>query len=278
MLTAGCDVQHSGLWVHIDAWALDAQVWTIASRFLEGDTTDPSGGAFLKLQALYDERFEDQWGNLRLIDGIAIDAGDGGRANQVYAFVRGRPRCYAIKGMPGWSRPALGTPSRVSITLGGRKIPGGAMLWPVGTWDLKAEFYADLRKDGRKAGREMDPPGYCHHGMFLDEGYFRQITAEYLADAKMRGRTVKVWRDSGPNHLLDARTYSRAVAEHLGLMRMTDEQWKILADRYSVPPEAFDLFAGDVLQARRRAPGAKDRTDRASVGAIQTRRLSELNA
>ncbi len=252
LLTAGADVQHSGIWVHVDAWAPDAQSWVIWREFLEGDTTDPVGGAWLKLQALYDDRFEDAYGNRRLIDGMAIDAGDGGRANQVYAFVRSRPaRAYAIKGMPGWSRPALGTPTKVSVTLRGKKIPGGAQLWPVGTWDLKAEFYADLRKDGRKAGQEVDPPGYCHFGEFLDEPYFRQITSEYLADTKVKGRTVKVWKETGPNHLLDARTYSRAIAEHLGLTRKNRDQWLELARRYALPIAAGDLFAPAALEVER---------------------------
>jgi phage terminase large subunit GpA-like protein len=254
LLTAGVDVQHSGLWVHVDAWAPDAQSWVIWRDFLEGDTTDPNGGAFLKLQTLYDERFEDAFGGMRPIDGMAIDAGDGGRANQVYSWVRGRPRAYAVKGMPGWSRPALGTPTKVSITLKGKKIPGGSQLWPVGTWDLKAEFYADLRKEGRKAGAEVDPPGFVHFGEFLDEGYFRQITSEYLADAKVRGRVVKIWKESGPNHLLDARTYSRAIAEHLGLTRMNREQWVRLAQMRDLPIGASDLFAAPPLVVQREAP------------------------
>lgn len=254
LLTAGVDVQHSGLWLHIDAWGPDAQEWVVWREFLEGDTTDPNGGAFAKLAAVYEERFEDSFGGRRLLDGMAIDAGDGGRANQVHAFSRGRHRAYPIKGMPGWSRPALGTPTKVSITLNGKKQKGGVNLWPVGTWDLKAEFYADLRKDGRKAGQEVDPPGYIHFGDFLDEGYFRQITSEYLADAKVKGRSVKIWKESGPNHLLDARTYSRAIAEHLGLTRMSREQWQRLARERNLPIAAGDLFAPEVLAMQRSAP------------------------
>jgi phage terminase large subunit GpA-like protein len=258
LLTCGADVQHSGIWVHIDAWAPDAQSWVVWREFLEGDTTDPNLGAFLKLQSLYDERFEDAFGNKRLLDALAIDAGDGGRANQVYAFCRGRSRAYAVKGMPGWSRPALGTPTKVSITLKGKKLKGGVSLWPVGTWDLKAEFYADLRKEGRRAGQEVDPPGYVHFGEFLDEPYFRQITSETLADSKVRGRIVKIWKELGPNHLLDARVYSHALAEHLGLTRKTKDDWLQLAKRYSLPTEVGDLFASEALATERPAAAPKD--------------------
>lgn len=256
LVTAGCDVQHSGIWVEIVAFAPDKQSWCLDRRFLAGDTTDPDRGAFAALAAIYEEKFADAFGNQRRLDGLAIDAGDGGRANQVLAFTRFRPHAYAIKGRPGWGLPALGTPSRVQVTLSGKKAKASALLWPVGTWDLKAEFYANVRKDGRKAGAELDPPGYAHFGEFLDEAYFRQITAEHLADTKVRGRTVRVWRDTGPNHLLDCRVYAMAVAEHLGLTRKTQDDWRALAKRYATPDAAGDLFAGPALAAERAAPPA----------------------
>jgi phage terminase large subunit GpA-like protein len=214
----------------------------MSARFLEGDTTDPDRGAFAALDALTREGFEDAFGHRRQVLGLAIDAGDGGRANQVYAFARRHHRVYAVKGVPGWNRPAIGAASTVSVNRQGKRV-GSARLWPVGTWDLKAEFYANLRKDGRRAGQELDPPGYCHFGTFLDEGYFRQITSEYLADVKLRGRTSKVWRDSGPNHLLDCRVYAMAVAEHLGLTKNTREDWRALAAALGLTEDNRDLLA-----------------------------------
>lgn len=250
LLTAGCDVQHYGIWAEVVAWGPDRQSWTVAHRFLEGDTTDPDRGAFLKLAALYDETFDDAFGGTRTIDAMGIDAGDGGRANQVYAFARGRARAFAIKGMPGWTHPAIGTPTKVSINLRGKKLKRGAMLWPVGTWSLKGEFYANLRKPGRAAGQECDPPGYCHFHAECDENYFKQITSEYLDTETFRGRTRKVWKESGPNHLLDCRVYAMAMAEYLGLTRMTPEQWQRLAQARGVP-EALaspDLFAPEAVK------------------------------
>lgn len=274
LLAAGADVQHSGIWAEVVAFAPDAQSWTVTARWLAGDTTDPNGGAFAQLAALYDERFEDAYGNRRQIEALAVDAGDGGRANAVYEFARHRARALAIKGAPGWGRPALGpTPTQVAVKLrSGRK--GKGELWTVGTWDLKAEFYSNLRKDGRAAGNETDPPGYCHHGMFLDEGYFRQITAEHLADAKRQGRAMKVW-DQLPgraNHLLDCRVYAMAMAEHLGLTRLTRDQWKALAQRWHVPTAAGDLFATPALAAQRMTPEAEVEVAEAFARATETKR------
>jgi hypothetical protein len=59
---------------------------------------------------------------------------------------------------------------------------------------MRTAFYADLRKEGRRAGAETDPTGYCHFGSRLDEGYFRQITAEYLAEESYRVRLRKFWK------------------------------------------------------------------------------------
>lgn len=275
IVTCGADVQHSGIWAEVVAYAPDKQSWCVTARFLEGDTTDPNDGAFKKLAALYDERFADAYGNERRIEAMAVDAGDGGRANQVYAFSQNRPRAYAIKGMPGWGRLAISnTPTRVQVTLRGKKSKGSAMLWPVGTWDLKAELYADLRKEGRKAGQELDPPGYCHFGEFLEEGYFRQITAEYLKDTKVRGRTVKIWHETGPNHGLDRRIYAMAVAEHLGLSRKTREQWIALAQLYGMPIEAADLFAPPVLALERETATAPEEEAELDVTAELARALA----
>lgn len=237
MLVAGADVQHSGIWVEVVAFAPDRQSWTISARWLEGDTTDPDGGAFKKLAEVYDEQFLDSFGGLRQIEAMAVDAGDGGRANQVYSFSRGRNRAFAIHGRPGWTTPAIGTPTRVDITLKGKKTRRGATLWPIGTWSLKGEWYANLRKPGIAAGKDTDPPGYCHFGSFLDENYFKQVTSEYLTTKKFRGRTRQEWDESGPNHLLDCRVYAMAMADYLGLRRLTDDQWMQIAADRGVPEE-----------------------------------------
>ncbi len=256
LFLGGADVQHSGIWFEAAAFAPDRRSWSVTARFLDGDTTDPQAGAWLKLAAIYDERFLDAYGNRRQLDAIAIDAGDGGRANQVYAFVRGRHRAYAIKGVPGWNRPALGTPTDVAIKLNGVKLKGLVKLWPVGTWSLKAEFYSNLRKEGRKAGQEIDPPGYCHFGEHNDLGYFKQITAEYLKEQTVRGRTTTQWERTGPNHLLDARIYAMAIAEHLGLTRKTREDWQALARLHAPSADDGTLFASLPIAAERIAGAA----------------------
>lgn len=261
LLVAGVDVQHSGLWVEVVAFAPDRQSWSITARWLEGETTDIRSGAWPKLDALYQEEFTDAFGGGRRIDAMAVDAGDGGRANQVYAWTRLRPKTFAIQGLQGWTRPAIGTPTRVDVTVSGRKKRRGATLWPIGIWSLKADLYADLRKSGAAAGAEADPPGYCHFGMHNDENYFKQLTAEHLADETFRGRTRKVWKQSRPdNHLHDCRIYAMAMADYLGLRRKTVDQWAALAAERGVPAK---LREPDLLSpAPAAAPVSKPATAR----------------
>jgi hypothetical protein len=67
--------------------------------------------------------------------------------------------------------PRSGCHPSSDIDLDGRKVTRGARVWPVGTWPLKAAFYADVRKDGIKSGSDVDPDGYCHFPTWLDENY-----------------------------------------------------------------------------------------------------------
>ena len=250
LLVAGADIQHSGIWYEVVAFAPNGESWSIQHDFLEGETTDPNAGAFARLAEIYDRAFPDSFNGRRLIDAMAVDAGDGGRANQVYAWSRSRARAFAIRGVGGWTAPAIGTPKQVDIHLSGKKITNGATLWPVGGWSLKATFYAYLGKDGRKAGQEVDPPGYCHHHQGCDERFFKQQTAEFLKTATFRGRTVKVWQETGPNHLLDCRIYAMAMAEYLGLSRLTPEEWAVLQKERGTPGELKepDMLAPDSVK------------------------------
>jgi phage terminase large subunit GpA-like protein len=249
MLTAAADVQMNGIYVEVVAWAPNRESWVVYTDMLDGDTTNANAGAFLKLAELYDREWPDSYGGKRKADGFAVDSGF--RSHIVYHWCASRHNAYAVDGRDGWHMPAIGTPTVKDIDIDGRKL-GYAKLWPVGTWSLKGHWYEDLRREGKAAGHEVDPPGYCHFGMFLDEIYFKQVTAEYLAEIKSRGRMTKGWRPRGnqDNHFLDCRVYNMAVADHLGLSRMTADEWKILARDRAPTIKQGDLFAPAPLAAQ----------------------------
>ena len=228
LLLGAADVQANAIYVEILAFAPDRQSWVIEALVLDGDTSDPERGAFAKLAEVFETPWPDSFNGQRRVDAFGIDSGF--RANVVYNWVRGRPNTFALKGLDGWSRPALSTPSLVDIDVAGKHIKNGARVWAVGTWALKAHFYADLRKKRLSEGAEIEPPGTCHFGRFLDQLYFQQITSEYLADELFRGRSRKIWKERGPNHWLDCRVYNLALADYLGLSRMTETEWAKLEE------------------------------------------------
>lgn len=233
VLTAFCDVQKDGLFYEVLAWGEGRVSWVVEANFLPGETADPTGDVWKELERVYERTYRNAFGREIGIDLFGVDSGYNTQA--VYEWCRRRPRAMATKGQPGWSHPPVGTPTRQDVTIGGKKLRRGLKLWPLGTWPLKATLYGWLRKEGRRDGAEADPPGYCHFGSFLPEGYFQQITAEYLKDRVVKGRTVKEWVASGPNHYHDCRIGNMALAEHLGVGRMTADEWAVVRGQREVP-------------------------------------------
>lgn len=251
MLTGFADVQLRGIYYEIVAWAPNRESWVIDAGVIAGDTTDHKAGAFADLDVIYRREYPDAFGGRRNVDAFGVDSGF--RAHVVYAWCRLRHKAMATKGVDGWHRPAIGTPSLVDIDLDGHKITQGTRIWPIGTWSLKGHWYEDLHRTMQGA---VYPPGFVHFGKFLDETYFRQVTAEYLAEKRHRGRIAKAWavRGKEDNHFLDCRVGNMALADHLGLSRMTDEEWRILArERAAALLDQADMFAPAPLAAQAKA-------------------------
>jgi phage terminase large subunit GpA-like protein len=180
--------------------------------------------------------------------------------------VRGRPKAKALKGMPGWYLPPLGTPAKVDVTFRGKKRKRGALIWPVGTWSLKAEFYALLRKEPPTDGAEAYPSGFVHMADHNDERYCRQVVAETLKERESRGRIVKEWVATGDNHFHDCRIYNMALMIHLA-GNWTDDQWRQLAQQRGVKPVSQrELFTVAVTDEAKALPGAPPQT-------VKTRRV-----
>lgn len=244
------DVQHDGLWAEFVAFGDDRQSWTVKALFIEGSTDETNDGAWAKLEDLHQTMWPDSFGGSRRVEALAVDAGDGNRTPQVLEWCRRHSNAYAIKGLKGRGVPAIGVPAHRSVKKTGKlqKIRG-AKVWPVGTWSLKGEFYGNLHKTGLAAGAPEDPPGYCHFGDWLGEEYFRQITAEYFEQKMVNGRFHEEWKPiRKDNHLLDCRIYAMAMAELLGISRLTKDGWARLRSKYTTPP-APDLFESEVQKA-----------------------------
>lgn len=238
IVTIAADVQTNGIYYEVLAHGPDRLTLVIDADFLPGSTEGHDAGAFAALGEIYSRVWRNPWGGARQADAFAIDSGF--RTHVVYAWVRSRPFAHAVKGADGWGRPAIGMPQTVDLAQDGRKIKNGAEVRLVGTWSLKAAFYEDLRKEEASG---TYPGGFCHFGWWLEERYFRQITSEYLASEKFKGRERRFWKVRGgsENHFLDCRIYNLAMGEMLGLSRMTQDDWRDLAKQRGAPIDV-DLF------------------------------------
>ena len=242
LFVAGADVQGYGIYVEGVAFGEDRQSWTVFAEFFEGPTDNPSRGAWSLFEEFVSQEFADANGVLHRIEALAVDSG--WRPNQVLEWCRRRPNAYATKGMPGRGVPAISLPKLKSVRKGGKRQKyGSAMTWPVGTWSIKAELYGNLHKPGLAAGQKIDPPGYCHFGDWLGEEYFQQLTSEYFDQRLLNGKFHEEWKKRREhNHFLDCRVYAMAMAEHLGLSRLSPADWAKLK-ALKAPDQEVDLFS-----------------------------------
>lgn len=247
LLVAFADVQMRGLWIEVVAFAPNGESWSVDAFYIDGDTARSEGPVFEQLRKeTLDRKFPDAFGQTRSIDALGIDTGY--RTHVVYDWVRkaqrahpetGREIILATDGLDGWGRPALGQPKLRDIDLDGQKVKQGVKVWGMGTWPLKATVYSDLRVTlPEGATPATAPDSYCHFGSWNDDVYFKQLTAERLADIKVKGIVRgSRWEKTRENHYLDCRVGCRALAEYLGLGSMTPDQWAQLALRRGLPPE-----------------------------------------
>jgi phage terminase large subunit GpA-like protein len=239
VLTCFIDVQKDGLYYEGVAWGAGMTSWVIEAGFIQGDTADINSKCWQDLTELFERKYPDAYGNSWGWDAFGVDSGY--NTNQVYSWVRKHmPKAIATKGVPGWTEPALGAPRRIDVRASGEKRRAGVRVWAIGTWSLKSELYANLRKSPPIDGDEEFKAGYLHFPADLPEEYFKQLTAEYLKqETNKHGITQTRWVVSGENHFHDCRIGNRALTDHPNLLlsRFTEDNWIALAVKRAVAPE-----------------------------------------
>lgn len=238
--TLAIDVQGNRLEWAAYAWGVGLTSWLVDKGIIEGDPNDLT--TWIKADGLLQLRYVDQLGRAWPVDAIGIDTGY--LSSKVYAWVArhaGTGRVFGLDGRAGWKLPPLGTPASRDVDYHGKKV-GAAMVWPVGTWDMKSELYAALRKTIEGPDEDGNAPlGYAHYPDACDQDYFRQLTAEHLAKRQTKsGLTVLEWVKDGTNEAHDIAVYNRALAHHLS-DTLTPEDWAALAARRSAEADKVQL-------------------------------------
>ena len=225
-ITAAADVQSDRIEWDVYAWGAGLTAWLVDTGIIVGRPEDDA--TWRELTAISDRRYEDRLARSWPIDAFGCDSGYMSQA--VYRWVAGSARrdsVFALDGRGGLTLGALNTPRKMDVSFDGRKI-GAVQLWPVGTYSLKLEHYAAIRRT--LAGLAEDAPtprGLLHLPGAVDIEYCRQLTSEYLF-RPARGR--QEWRvmSGVRNERLDTAVYARALAHHL-TDSLSQGDWQALA-------------------------------------------------
>ena len=213
-LTCGIDVQQSGFWFVVKAWAANMTSWTIHYGFLQ---------TWEEVETLV---FETAWpvgdtGRTMRIFRCCIDTGGGEKykdmsmTEETYLWLlRNRGRAgvalWGTKGssttLPGMLR--LG--NEILSTPSGKKLPAGLRILSIDTSKAKDQLHYRLKLSANPETRELPGATFLHRDTGTD--YAAQIIAEEK-QIDERGREEWVNRNNRPNHLLDAEVLAAACVE-----------------------------------------------------------------
>lgn len=203
-LTAGIDMQMDRLEVETVAWGVGEESWSIDYTVLWGD---PMGDeVWQSLDEYLAQGFVHESGVLLPISASCLDTGGtNGMTQAAYDYAKGKTgrRLFAIKGVPGWSRPIVEKPQRKQSGKNSRKVD----LFLVGVDVGKLIHMRRLANDKPGTG------GYCHFPHDRDEDWFKQITAEKMITRYEKGQPIREWHksDRARNEGTDCRVYAFAA-------------------------------------------------------------------
>jgi phage terminase large subunit GpA-like protein len=222
-ITCGVDVQKDRIELEVVGWGRNLESWSLDYQVLAGDTSESE--VWMELSKFVRSEFGRGDGQRLPIRMTAIDTGF--RTQEVYRWVRSQSsmRVMAVKGQESLIT-LIGQPSKVDVTLRGKKMKGGVKLWPVGINVAKSELYGWLRRRLPEEDGDGLPYGWCHFPQHGEE-YFRQLTAEVLTTKLVRGFARYQWEKTRDrNEALDCRVYARAACAVVGADRWSDERWE----------------------------------------------------
>lgn len=200
LVTMGVDVQKRGLYYCIRAWGFNNRSHLIENGYVQGETEYDD--VWILLRQIIDQQVAGRY----LIDRTFIDSGyKPGAGSQpdhkVYAFCRlTQGRAMPTKGQQTQDRPLKA--AKVDVTVSGRTMQGGLLLWHVDTDHFKRWVHAQLQI--AEGGTRL----WTTHRDITDD-YCRQLVAEERV-VKASGRHL--WVKRGDNHYFDCEVLARAAA------------------------------------------------------------------
>jgi len=213
LLTAFCDVQAHYLQWGVYGWAPGAEWFVVDRGVILGDTAGDD--VWRDLDEVTRRVYEHADGGQLPIEAFGVDTGF--RTQRCYAFVAGRPNCYAMDGRGDWKTPILGKP-KVVRRIQNKRVVGRIKLYPTGTWELKSLLAWSL-KLSLESGPHARVQGRGHWSKDEGQAWCQQITAEVLCEEKdeKTGETERWWKKVRDNEDLDIWVGARALAWERGV-------------------------------------------------------------
>lgn len=238
LLTAGVDVQGDRLEYSVWGWGAEEEAWLVKHETLWGDPVRKE--VWRELDLVLARVWTHETGATLTIRAACIDSG-GHHTDQVYRY------CHARRGRGVFATKGVSQPGSAPVGAPGLVANKTIRLFPLGTDTIKDSLYARLRLD-------TQGPRYIHFP-FVDEEYFRQLTAERVFLRYSRGRPVRRYEKVYErNETLDCFVLSYAALLILGPVR--EQLAKLVAQlgakRPATGPPAPQSLAQQKLQTLRR--------------------------
>jgi phage terminase large subunit GpA-like protein len=213
-LTIGVDVQLSGFWFVVRAWAPDLTNWLIHYGFL---------ATWEDVEKLIFESSYPVAGSEKTmrIFRAAIDTGGGKKyedmtmTEETYFWLlknrgRGGVALWGTKGSSSAMPGMLSLGNAIMSTPSGKKLPGALRLLSVSTEKAKDQYHYRLQLATKKESRDLPGAAFLHADTGTD--YVAQILAE---QKQLNDRGGEEWVNihQRANHLLDAEVLAAACVE-----------------------------------------------------------------
>lgn len=217
-LTAAADVQKDRIECEVMGWMRGKICQSVDYRVFVGDTNQDE--VWDELKDYLESEFTYDDGTVTSIRLSGVDSGDGGKTTRVYEFCKSVTgvKCVPLKGRGDQDR-IVSSPKKIDIRKGNAR-KGSVQLYHVGTNITKADRYSALRKDVKQDGSY--PNGFCFFPNYSQQ-HFIQLTSEKAVE--VRGKIVFVADSKIRNEQLDIFVYNRALAEIVGIGKMTFSDW-----------------------------------------------------
>lgn len=256
LVTCGVDVQKDYLVYEVVGWGRKKESWSIEKGVIQGSIEEDDTKQ--RLAEFLDRTYPNHVGVEIPIMKTNLDSGYNTQACYEFCRQYGSDSCVPIKGEDGL-KTLVGTPRPVDVTVNGKRLSRGIMLWGVGSSVIKEQVYRWLNAkkptDEMLADGKGYPTGYSHFPEY-DEEFFKQLTAEqYIIQTDNRGFHKHVWEKlRKDNHFLDCRVYARSAAAMLQIDRMSDADWNELESTYTGEQQVV----AEPTQLRAQAPKKRE--------------------